>query len=159
MTMIGPAERPSPGDEDDATMQYQPAILRITRRDTRFPYEAYEFVEAALQRTQRSLGRQVQRHEDAGPDNHVTGPELVAGACDLAKEEFGMLAPTVFRQWNVKKTDDIGDIVFNLIDAGVLFPHDGDSRDDFHGLFDLERALAGETPKLAAPAHSVRGGR
>jgi uncharacterized repeat protein (TIGR04138 family) len=125
-------------------MQYQPAIQEITRRDGRYPYEAYEFIEQALQYTQRKLGREPQERQTAEDQHHISGPELVMGTIDFAKREFGMLACTVFRQWNVHSTGDIGELVFNLIDAGILFKNDKDSRANFQDLFNIEDALNDE---------------
>ena len=123
-------------------MQYQPAILDIVRRDGRFPYEAYEFMEEALHYTQKRLGKEPAERHPAETHQHITGQELVLGTIEFAKQEFGMLAHTVFRQWRIGATGDVGDIVFNLIDAGLLFKSDNDTREQFQDLFDLEHALS-----------------
>ena len=52
------------------------------------------------------------------------------------------MAPVVFRQWGIRTTDDFGEIVFNLIKAERLSKSDRDDPDDFHDLFDLDKALA-----------------
>ncbi|MBY0512307.1 MAG: hypothetical protein K2P78_00160 [Gemmataceae bacterium] len=118
-----------------------PKILELTRADPRFSYEAYEFVCQAVTFTQERLGRAADG-EDADADRHVTGAELLRGACDLAVREFGLMAPVVFRQWGVRTTDDFGRMVFNLIRVEQLSKSDRDDPDDFHDLFDLEKALA-----------------
>jgi uncharacterized repeat protein (TIGR04138 family) len=43
----------------------------------------------------------------------------------------------VFEHWGVTKTDDVGEIVFNLVGAGVLGKTEQDSRDDFRGVYDF----------------------
>ncbi len=141
-------------------MQYQPAILEITRRDSRYPYEAYEFIEEALQYTQKCLHREPMDRAPQEERHHVSGPELALGAIEYAKREFGMLAHAVFRQWNVQSTDDIGEIVFNLIEAEILFKNESDSREQFHGLFDLEQALTDDFEiSLAETSFAKRGSR
>ena len=50
----------------------------------------------------------------------MRGPELLGGVRDLALQEFGLMARTVFRMWGVNSTADFGEIVFNLIDAGLM---------------------------------------
>ena len=52
-------------------------------------------------------------------DYHVTGEELLRGACELAVEEFGMMAPVVFRQWGVRATDDVGNLVAVLLNKSM----------------------------------------
>jgi len=79
--------------------------------------------------------------EKAGPEHHVTGRELLESVCDLARREFGLMAPVVFDLWGVRKTDDFGEIVFGMIDAGILFKTDADRKDDFNDVFALGPAL------------------
>ncbi|MBN9517955.1 hypothetical protein J0H58_05470 [bacterium] len=116
-----------------------PKILDLTRADSRFAYEAYEFVCEAVGFTQDRLGRtDIEAGED---ENHVSGEELLRGACAMAVRDFGMMAPTVFRHWGIRRTDDFGEIVFKLIEAGRLSRSDEDDPDDFHAVFDLDKAL------------------
>jgi len=119
-----------------------PGLLAIVRRDTRYPYEAYEFLFEALGHTQKLLGRKpVQDDEQAGPENHVSGAELVNGYVDLARVQFGRMARVVFRQWGINRTDDIGELVFNLIEANLLSKTDSDHKADFSELCNLDEAL------------------
>jgi uncharacterized repeat protein (TIGR04138 family) len=119
-------------------------LAEVVRKDPRFAYEAYEFVFAALHHTQKMLGRQPRDNPDEGKEevqHHVTGRELVHGIRDLALREFGLMARTVFRMWGIDKTDDFGDIVFNLVESNLMSKTDEDSRADFHAIFDLDQAL------------------
>src|SRR5687768_1563158 len=84
-----------------------PKILDIIRDDPRYAYEAYEFVCEAVTFTQERLGRVPEEDDDPDADYHVCGGELLRGACELAVHEFGMMAPVVFRQWGVRRTDDL----------------------------------------------------
>ena len=116
-----------------------PKILELTRDDPRYAYEAYEFVCEAVGFTQDRLGRtDIEAGED---ENHVSGEELLRGACAMAVRDFGMMAAVVFRRWGVHTTDDLGAIVFKLIEAGRLSRSDEDDPDDFHEVFDLDKAL------------------
>ena len=135
-----------------------PKLLDLTRSDPRYPYEAYEFVCDAVTYTQDSLGRGPRESDDPDSDYHVTGEELARGACELAVQEFGMMAPVVFRQWGLRASDDVGNVVFNLIKAECLSQSERDDPEDFHDLFDLEQALAdGFSLTLAPPAGPRRG--
>jgi uncharacterized repeat protein (TIGR04138 family) len=121
---------------------FHPGLAEVVRQDPRYAYEAYEFVFYALHHTQKLLGREA---ADAGPggepQHHVSGPELLEGVRDLALREFGRMARTVFRMWGIERTDDFGEIIFNLIDAGMMSKTADDSREDFCGVYDLDRAL------------------
>jgi uncharacterized repeat protein (TIGR04138 family) len=116
-----------------------PKLEDLVRRDPRYAYEAYEFVFGALAHAQKMLGRESSGEED--DEVHVSGPELLAGVRDLALREFGLLARTVFRLWGVNATDDFGEIVFNLIEAGLMSKNEEDTRRDFHAVYDLDEAL------------------
>lgn len=118
-------------------------LAELVRRDPRYPYEAYEFLYAALAHTQQQLGRVPPEDGPAEPEAryHVTGQELLAGACDLARREFGLMARTVFRMWGINRTDDFGELVFNLIDENLMSKTENDRREDFHNLFDLDVVL------------------
>jgi uncharacterized repeat protein (TIGR04138 family) len=87
------------------------------------------------------LGREPQEEDDPDTNYHISGEELTRGACELAIQEFGMMAPVVFRLWNIRRTDDIGNIVYNLIQAQQLKQSDQDEIADFHDLFDLDKVL------------------
>jgi len=119
-----------------------PRLLELCREPPYFAYEAYEFVCDAVTFTSERLGRAHKEDEVEEVDHHVSGAELLLGVCDLAVTTFGMMAPVVFRLWNVKTTDDVGKMVFNLIRVGRLSKSDRDTPEDFHDLFDLSQTLA-----------------
>jgi uncharacterized repeat protein (TIGR04138 family) len=124
---------------------YHAGLAEVARRDSRYAYEAYEFTFQALHHAQKLLGREPP--EDARPagvvesKHHVSGPELLEGVRDLALHEFGLMARTVFRLWGIRSTADFGEIVFNLIDAGLMSGTSEDRREDFHNVYDLDTAL------------------
>jgi len=104
---------------------------RILTRDTRYPFEAYRFIYEALDHTIQRIGER----------RHVNGRELLDGIRDLARCRFGPLARMVFDCWHVRRTEDFGEIVFNLVEAGLLSKTDSDTREDFRGGFDFEEAF------------------
>ncbi len=52
------------------------------------------------------------------------------------------MALTVLRAWGITRTEDFGEIVFNLVESGKLGKTDEDSRDDFAGAYDFQTAFA-----------------
>ena len=62
-------------------------------------------------------------------------------ATQLALQQFGLMARTVFRLWGIEQTVDFGEIVFNLVEAKLMFKTDDDSLNDFRDVFDLDQAL------------------
>lgn len=100
---------------------------RLSELDGGYDERGYAFVLAALEEVVERLPRR----------RHVTGPELAEACRDLGIRLYGPLARTVLEHWNVRSTRDIGEIVFNLLEVGVLSKDDRDSRDDFDDLFDF----------------------
>ncbi len=109
---------------------------QIRLREQRFDERAYLFVLAALEHSQTRL---VERR-------HISGPELAHACRELALHRFGVMARVVLEHWGVRSTMDIGDIVFTLVDLGLLISQPQDSRDDFFGVFDFEDAFEREYP-------------
>jgi uncharacterized repeat protein (TIGR04138 family) len=56
------------------------------------------------------------------------------------------MARVVLEHWGMRSTMDIGDIVFTLVDLGLLISQAQDSRNDFYGVFDFEDAFEREYP-------------
>ena len=115
----------SPRDFGDAVREL------ILKRDPRFSIEAYRFMFEALDHTIRKIGAR----------RHVTGQELLDGIRDFARLRFGPLAKTVFRCWNVQRSEDFGEIVFNLVEAGLMSKTETDTREDFKNGFDFDDAF------------------
>jgi uncharacterized repeat protein (TIGR04138 family) len=123
---------------------FHPGLAEVVRKDPRYAYEAYEFVFHALGHTQKRLDREPPPDVDRVEGEkryHVSGPELLEGIRELALREFGLMARTVFRRWGIQRTGDFGEIVFNLIEAGLMSKTDQDTRADFRDVYDLDQAL------------------
>ncbi|MEQ1833816.1 MAG: Minf_1886 family protein [Candidatus Eisenbacteria bacterium] len=122
---------------------FRDAIDELRERGSHFAREAYVFVVAALGETVRALPAD----RLADPERrHLSGRELSAGIVRIAREEFGALAPMVFREWGVQRNEDIGTMVFELVEAGQLSARPEDTVADFQGGPDLLTALAGKPP-------------
>ena len=113
---------------------------RIRLREQRFDEHAYLFVLAALEFCQ-------QRMEER---RHINGRELALACRDLALERFGVMAGLVLEHWGVRRSADIGDVVFTLVDLGLLMSQPTDTRDEFVDVFDFETAFAREYPWCGA---------
>jgi uncharacterized repeat protein (TIGR04138 family) len=117
-------------------------LAELVARDPRYAYEAYEFVYEALNHTQKLLGRTAPTDPaQVEKEHHVSGKELLEGIRDLALREFGLMARTVFHLWGIQRTDDFGEIVFNLVEANLMSKTDEDTRQDFHEVYNLDQAL------------------
>jgi uncharacterized repeat protein (TIGR04138 family) len=124
-----------------AELAFRDGIMdRIRLREQRFDEHAYLFVLAALEFCQ-------QRMEER---RHINGRELALACRDLALERFGVMAGLVLEHWGVRRSADIGDVVFTLVDLGLLMSQPTDTRDEFADVFDFETAFAREYPWCGA---------
>lgn len=108
-----------------------PQALSEVAAGTRYPPEAFEFVRRTL--TLASTGRA----REAGI-THVSGPELCWALRDAAIEAFGTQARAVLASWAIYSCEDFGQIVFAMVDAGLLKKSAQDSVQDFSGVFDFD---------------------
>ncbi|MGE4159012.1 MAG: Minf_1886 family protein [Planctomycetota bacterium] len=100
--------------------------------------EAYQFILESLQRTLK------EQHAARGPKTrrkHITAQELLKGVVTHAADRFGYLAPTVFSQWGVRRSEDVGSMVFQMIDLKLLKKNRSDKQSDFDSAMDLQSAL------------------
>jgi uncharacterized repeat protein (TIGR04138 family) len=112
------------------------AVEAICEKDRRFDPEAYAFLRDALNFTIK-----LQKKDKKGGSRHVSGQELVEGVRQYALREFGPMVVTVFDYWGIEKTDHFGQMVFNLIEAGVFGKTDTDSREDFKDGYSFHEAF------------------
>jgi len=110
---------------DVATLEA--ALAEIRRRDGKFNERAYVFVLAALEFAQTRLPAR----------RHLSGVELAWACRDFALEQFGMLASAVLTHWGIRSTDDFGQIVFMLIDVGLLASQPTDRLEDFERVYEF----------------------
>jgi uncharacterized repeat protein (TIGR04138 family) len=103
-----------------------------------YPAEAYEFVQQGLSFTVNQVHGEV---TDPETNRHITGPQLCEGLREFALLQWGMLARTVLRRWNITSTMDFGRIVFALVENGFLQKQEGDSVEDFRNVFDFRAAF------------------
>ena len=104
------------------------------RGDTRYKLEAYLFIMNGLEFYLTMLGEK----------RHVTGQELSKGLLLFAHKQFGPLARSVLRHWGINKTDDLGNIVYNMISIQVMSRQPEDSIEDFYDVVDLDSFFAGQ---------------
>ena len=112
-------------------------VEALAERDGRYSRAAYLFVYDALQHTVEKLGK-VSMPRD---QRHVSGRDLLYGISEYALNQFGPLTRTVFEHWGVRETRDFGQIVFNLVEQGLMSKTDDDALEDFVDVYDFVEEL------------------
>ena len=121
-------------------LDFPEAVQLITETDKRYERDAYYFVRDALDVAMKARKRQM------GEGGHVTGQQICEGVRQLALKQYGPMVPTVFEFWGLSKTEDIGEIVWNLIEIGVFGKSAKDARADFKAVYGFKDAFV--TPYL-----------
>ncbi len=106
-------------------------IETIRSLDERYHEDAYLFVIDAVESVLIEISEV----------RHISGEELCDGLRKLAIARFGPMAKEVLNFWGVRGTEDFGNIVFNLVDAGLLLKTERDRIDDFIGVYDFDEAF------------------
>ena len=106
-------------------------IDRLRRRYRSYHETAYVFILSALHFTIDRLGE----------PRHISGTELAEGCRDLALQRWGLMARTVLEYWGITTTRDLGEIVFALVELGVLVKQDDDHIESFEDVFDFEEVF------------------
>jgi uncharacterized repeat protein (TIGR04138 family) len=106
-------------------------LARIRASESHYDESAYVFVLESIEYLQNRL--LVRRH--------VTGAELARACRDHALEQYGLLARQVLEFWGVRRTEDVGRIVFTLVDVGLLVTQPSDRQEDFRAVYDFADAF------------------
>jgi uncharacterized repeat protein (TIGR04138 family) len=119
---------------------FNEVVEQMIERDPRYGKEAYIFLKEALEFTikQKKRGK-----TESG--SHVNAGELLDGFRQLSLKEFGPMVMTVLEYWGVRTSSDVGQMVFNLIGAGVFGKTESDSVAAFVAPFE---------PRSSNPANS-----
>jgi uncharacterized repeat protein (TIGR04138 family) len=131
------------------SVNFEELLEPILAKDPRYHREAYLFLRESLDHTQKIVSK-----PKKGEIRHVSGQELLAGIREYALEQFGPMALTVLEEWGIKSCEDFGEIVFNMVEHGLLAKTDKDSREDFKTGYDFYEAFRRPFLPAAQPTAS-----
>jgi uncharacterized repeat protein (TIGR04138 family) len=112
-------------------MEPNDAFAELAKEDARYSPEVYAFTLEALAYTLHHIGER----------RHISGRELLHGIRDYALDCWGLMARHVLNTWGIRGTADFGDVVFNLVNHGMLSKTDEDKKEDFRDVFLFEEAF------------------
>jgi len=110
----------------------------IVSKHPQYRREAFYYVAKAIE----SLHDKINEKENKR--RHISGKELVLEMIALAKEDYGYLAFAVFEEWGINITEDIGEIVFIMVENEILSAQSSDSKDDFISICNLKTVFEEE---------------
>jgi uncharacterized repeat protein (TIGR04138 family) len=134
-----PTEKDQPADEQ--------SLVQIATELGLYPVDAFSFVEQGLSYTvakihgELAAASQNPQAEANDPSRHISGQQLCEGLRQFALLQWGLLARTVLRRWNITCTYDFGRIVFALVSAQRMQKTEHDNIEDFRDVFDFKVAF------------------
>ncbi|MDR2429634.1 MAG: hypothetical protein LBD14_01820 [Puniceicoccales bacterium] len=138
---------------DSEEESFSDAIAKIIEQDDRYEFGAYVLVRMSLDYTVRRLFKRKEYDDKPGRFDkdledmwvaeryHVSGAQLLEGIGDVALGQFGPMAHALLGRWGVTESKHFGDIVFNMVEAGLLGKTERDSPSDFHDMLDFNKVF------------------
>jgi uncharacterized repeat protein (TIGR04138 family) len=147
-------------------------LTKLLKTDKRYKFEAYVFVfeslnyaHEVLNMGQEHTAEEEEEAEESGgkrkkkqKERHLTGQQLCMAAREYALDQYGLMAKAVLGSWGLRSTGDIGNVVFNLIEANQMRKTKQDRREDFDDVFDFETAFLQEY-KITGPDQKSDSGK
>lgn len=138
---------------------FDQVVAEIILEDKRFDVQAYRFVREGLDFTLK-----MHKRNSGSVPRHVTGPELLDGIRQYTLKEFGPMGMMVLNEWGITECEHFGQIVFKLVQKGVLGKSENDKPEDFSSIFTFEEAfvkpfLPASTPRASRGKKTVRSRR
>jgi uncharacterized repeat protein (TIGR04138 family) len=118
-------------------IDYETILDGVIEQDPRYAREAYLFVQQALYFYREKYG-------GSGEGGHIRGAQLLQGVRELGLSQFGPMARTVLNHWGLREGEDVGEIVYNMIDAGLMRKTEDDRKNDFSGIMKFDESLDSE---------------
>ena len=105
---------------------FHDAVEQVITNDSRYSGDSYYYLQEVLLKAV-----EIQRKETSGENKHVTGGALLEVFRDRALNQFGPMPMMVLQEWGLSKSEDVGNMVFNLIESGAFGKSEHDKREDF----------------------------
>ena len=115
---------------------FNESVRLLCLRDGRYDQDAYIFMRFAVE-----YASQIYSKPTNAVHSHVSAKELLEGIRQFAMHEFGPMACTVLNGWGIKRTEDFGEIVYNLIKAELFRQSKTDRKADFADGYDFDEAF------------------
>src|ERR1041384_502496 len=115
---------------------FEAVFSTLLENDTRYHRDAYSFLKEALDSAQKAISK-----ANKNQVGHITAQQLLDGIRQYGLGEFGPMTKTVLNEWGVFSCEDFGEMVFLLVEHGLLRKKESDKKDDFKGGYDFADAF------------------
>lgn len=116
---------------------FDSAVEGILSKGTPFKKQAYYFLNEALGKAMKAAATK----STPAKAQHVNARTLSFAFRDLALDQYGGLAKQVLNHWGLYNSQDIGNMVYQLVEDGIWSKTEEDSLEDFNNLIDFDEAF------------------
>lgn len=102
----------------------------IVAKDGRYDARAYALLADVI----RYLGEN---------GKHMSGADILDEFKERALDQYGPMTYTVLTEWGVACTEDLGEMMFNLVEHHRIRKDDSDSQEDFSCGYDFKEIFLG----------------
>lgn len=129
------------------------SLQQLIGKDPRYPVDAYLFIREALAfaadtaelvATDADCDLSEEDMEKSRRERHLSGQELCEAIRQYALKQYGFMAKLVLNRWGVHQTSDFGEIVYNMIDVGIMKKSSRDQRSHFDDVYEFGKAFENE---------------
>lgn len=117
-------------------INFEEVVNAIFEKDSRYQKDAYLFLREALEFTQKALNR-----SQKSKSRDVSGKELLEGVREYALKQFGPMALTLLNEWGIRTCEDLGEMVFLMVEHNLFSKTETDTREDFKNVFSFEEVF------------------
>jgi uncharacterized repeat protein (TIGR04138 family) len=114
-------------------------LTDILKIDTRYTVDAYLLLNDGLQLAYGQTGKK----------SNITAGELLEAISKVATDRYGPLAEVVLKSWGINSAADIGTLISNLVNAGLLRPDTVNPHEDFVTGFNFKADFFANCPPSA----------
>jgi len=119
------------------------ALHELVAQDDMYSIEAYFFVRDALGFASDSLELEKNFQHgneliETNEEHHLSGQQLCQAIREYALGQFGYMTRIVLKNWGVHTTSDFGNIVYNMIEIGLMKKSPNDQRSHFDNVYDFK---------------------
>ena len=116
-------------------------IARVAQNHPEYAHEAYRYIANAVHVIAQEIQEQEAESDPHAAKRHISIAELLDGLRTHLLKDFGRLAFDILGAWHVHTTADFGNIVYNLVEGGVLSLSPEDSIADFYNQYSFHKAF------------------
>lgn len=118
-------------------LNFNQIVETITQKSSRYQPQAYFFVREGLDQTTKKI----QKLQARDQNTHLSAQELLNGLREHTLKEFGPMSKLVLNEWGLHSCMDFGQIVFELVEHGILGKKESDQLSDFEGHWSFDDAF------------------